>query len=195
MTTVCSGRIDGSQRSILQGLSFGIHPFLSYWAVCKIGYPSETHLQLKSRDISFVHYISFSRSIIKFFCLVHDNDTAVPCAKCQDDSNIQMDVLNDGIFAKFEFKMRFGQISYIEQHPWWCTYAVLVMLDFKNGLPYLRQTIFRPTLIYIIYSKGFWCHTKQHILSTNTMCDLVLFLNKNITSDRLCFLIVQVSIS
>ena len=50
-----------------------------------VGYPSETHLKLKSRDISFVHNIRFSCPIVLKFCTAHGSITAMPWAKFQND--------------------------------------------------------------------------------------------------------------
>ena len=45
------------------------------------GYPSETQLKLKSREIAFLHNISFSCPIVLKFCTEHGSDTAMLCAK------------------------------------------------------------------------------------------------------------------
>ena len=42
--------------------------------------------------------------------------TAVLCAKFQDDCTSALDVKGERDFARFEFKMSFGRISYIAQH-------------------------------------------------------------------------------
>ena len=52
---------------------------------CNIGYPSEAHLKLKSREISFIHNINLSCLIILKFYTEHGSITAVLCAKCQND--------------------------------------------------------------------------------------------------------------
>ena len=43
--------------------------------------------------------------------------TAVLCAKFQADWTIETDVMDERDFARFEFKMSFGRISYITQYP------------------------------------------------------------------------------
>ena len=53
---------------------------VSFSGLCNIGYLSKTHLQLKSRGISFVNGISLSFPIIVVFCTEHDNDTGMPYA-------------------------------------------------------------------------------------------------------------------
>ena len=51
------------------------------------------------------------------FCTEHCSITAVFCAKLQNDSTFDTDVMDQRDFARFEFKMRFGRISYIAQDP------------------------------------------------------------------------------
>ena len=50
-----------------------------------IGYPSEIHLKLKSREISYVHHIRFNSPIALKFCT--ENAFVIPetCAKFQND--------------------------------------------------------------------------------------------------------------
>ena len=56
------------------------------WALCNIGYPSEMHIQLKSRQISLVLYkIRFRGLIVLWSCSAHDSVTAVLCKKIQND--------------------------------------------------------------------------------------------------------------
>ena len=50
-----------------------------------MGYQSETHPKLKSREISFVHNVRFSCPIFLKFCTEHGSITAVLCAKFQND--------------------------------------------------------------------------------------------------------------
>ena len=47
------------------------------WALCNIGYPSETHLKLKSHKNSFVHNIRFSCRIVLKIYTTHNCDTTV----------------------------------------------------------------------------------------------------------------------
>ena len=82
-----------------------------------IGYPSDTHLKLKSRDVSFAHNSFCSCPIVSKFGTEHDNDTAVPYAKIQNDWTTEWDVMDDRVIAGFEFKTGFGQIPYIVQPP------------------------------------------------------------------------------
>ena len=52
--------------------------------LCNIGFPSETPLQLKLREISFVHNICLSYQFALKFCTEQSNDTAVLCTKFQN---------------------------------------------------------------------------------------------------------------
>ena len=45
--------------------------------LCNKGYPSETHLKLKSREISFVHNFRFNCSIGLQFCTEHGSGLAI----------------------------------------------------------------------------------------------------------------------
>ena len=77
---------------------------LCKWAIktsrgrCNIGYPSETHLELKSRESSVAHEVLLDCEI---------------CANFQNDFKTAMDVLDERDFARLEFKMSFWQIPYI----------------------------------------------------------------------------------
>ena len=80
--------------------------------LCNKGYPSETHLELKPREISFVHNILFNNPIVLNFCTEHGSITAVFYAKFQMIGQLRQ------MFWKIcEIKMSFGRISYITQHP------------------------------------------------------------------------------
>ena len=86
--------------------------------LCYIGYPSETHLKLKSCEISFVHNIHLNCPMGLKFCTEHGSDTAVLCAKFQTDRWTEAWVMSKRDFVRFEFKMNFGRISHIAQGPW-----------------------------------------------------------------------------
>ena len=109
--------------------SYGV-PFVSIWrkifvlqrgltagALCNIGYPSEIHLKLKSREILYAHNSCLSWPIILKFCTEHGSITAVLCANFQTDWTIETDVMDQPVFLRFEFKMSLKRISCIEQHP------------------------------------------------------------------------------
>ena len=55
-----------------------VHDHNGFWG---IRYPSETHLKLKSHEISFARNIFRSYLIVLKFCIEHGNDIAVLCAK------------------------------------------------------------------------------------------------------------------
>ena len=61
---------------------------VQHWGVVQytdIGYPSETHIKLKSRENSFAHNIRFSCSIVLKLCTEHGSVTAVLYVKFQND--------------------------------------------------------------------------------------------------------------
>ena len=64
---------------------FGLDIKDSPGVLCNMEYLSETHLKLKSHEISFIHKICRSCLIILKFCTEHGSDTAVLFAKFQDD--------------------------------------------------------------------------------------------------------------
>ena len=65
---------------------------------------SETHLKLKSHEISFIHNIHISYQIVLQFCTEHGSITAVLCAKLQNNLIIDMDVIEEQDFVDFGFK-------------------------------------------------------------------------------------------
>ena len=80
-----------------------------------IGYPSETHLKLKSRELSWIHITCCSCPIVWKFCSEHDSVTVVPCTKLQNVLETTKLVMDKQVLARFELKMRFRRISYIAQ--------------------------------------------------------------------------------
>ena len=52
-----------------------------------------------------------SQFILKF-CTEHGSDTAVLCAKFQNDFKIELDVMDNKIFMRLEFEINFCDISY-----------------------------------------------------------------------------------
>ena len=80
---------------------------------CTKGYPSETHLKLKSRKISFAHNPVLRYQIALEFCTEHDSIIAMPCANFQNDYANEMDILDERDFTKFGFEMSFVRIPYI----------------------------------------------------------------------------------
>ena len=104
---------------------------------CAIGYPSETHLKLKSRKISFSHNIHFSYPIILKFCRAWQYHCHALCKIFKMIQQLQntlmiVHVVGNWDFARFEFKLIFGRISHIAQGPW---------LLASPGHPWHSQTI------------------------------------------------------
>ena len=62
-----------------------------------------------------MHNIRFNYPIVLKLNII----TAVLCAKFQEDCTSALDVKGERDFARFEFKMSFGRISYIAQHLRW----------------------------------------------------------------------------
>ena len=55
-------------------------------------YPSESHLRLKSREISFAHNLLLSCLIVLKFSTGHGSITAMLCAYFQNDLTAEIDV-------------------------------------------------------------------------------------------------------
>ena len=64
------------------------------------------------REISFAYNSCSSWPIALTFCTKHGSITAVLSAKFQTDWTIETDAMDEPDFARFEFKMNFGRISY-----------------------------------------------------------------------------------
>ena len=82
------------------------------------GYPSETHLKLKTRNISLVHNIPFGLHMFLIFCRDHVSITAVQCTTIQNGWVNMKKAMGKRDLAWFEFKIRFWHISYVAQGPW-----------------------------------------------------------------------------
>ena len=78
-------------------------------AVCNIESPSETHLKLKSRKVSFVRNLLWIWSIVSKFCPKHGGDTVVLYAKCHNNWATETDVMDEQVFARVESKMIFEE--------------------------------------------------------------------------------------
>ena len=83
------------------------------WSSCCAGYPSKTHLKLKSRGISLVHNTHFSCPIVLEFRTEHGSMTAMLCANFQNDWAVEK--YGKTRFHLFELNMRFEWISYNAQ--------------------------------------------------------------------------------
>ena len=79
---------------------------------------TETHSKPKPREISFAHHLFSNQPIVLKLCTEYGSDTAVLCAKFQNDWAAETDAMDERDFARFDFKMSFGRISYITQYPW-----------------------------------------------------------------------------
>ena len=66
--------------------------------MCNIGYPSETHFKLKSREISFVHNIHFNCPIGEIFA--HSTAVLLPCS-----------VQNSKAISQLKHDLRANEIS------------------------------------------------------------------------------------
>ena len=80
---------------------------LFYYSI--IGYPSETHLKLKAREISFVHNLRLGCQTVSKCSTEHIIITA-------DSKQLTtgMGVLDKRVFDRFEYKMSFRWITYTE---------------------------------------------------------------------------------
>ena len=58
-----------------------------------------------------------SCSIVLILCTKHGSDTDALCVKFQNDWTTQANVMDERDFSRFEFKISFGRILYIAQHP------------------------------------------------------------------------------
>ena len=75
-------------------------------------YPPKRHIKLDSREVSFTRNLFCNYPIVLKFCIEHGSDTAVLCAKFQNDRTMETGVMDERDFARFEFKISFGRISY-----------------------------------------------------------------------------------
>ena len=105
LSKVPSGRFMYSYYSIKRWILYSSQP----GALGNIGYPSEMHLKLKSREVSFVHSWFCNCQIVLTFCTKYDSSTLILC-KFQNDWTIARDFMDKRGFARFEFNMCFGPI-------------------------------------------------------------------------------------
>ena len=83
--------------------------------LCDVGYPSETQHKPKSRQISFAHKLFLNYPIVLKFCTEHGSDTAVLCAKFQNDWATETELMDEREFTRFDFKISLGGGSYSAQ--------------------------------------------------------------------------------
>ena len=78
------------------------NPLMLYpGSCCNAGYASETYFKLKTHKIMFIYIIYFSCQIVLQFCTGHSSDTAVPCAKLQNNLTAEIDNINEQNFVRF----------------------------------------------------------------------------------------------
>ena len=98
-------RASRSVTSWVADAQFQITPNISDPAgCCNISYRSETHTELKSREISFAHNSLLSCQIVLKFCTEHGSITVVPFANFENELTTEVDVMDDRNFVIFEFK-------------------------------------------------------------------------------------------
>ena len=72
------------------------------WNCCIRWYPSETHLMLKSREISFLLDIHLIWEIVLKFCTEHGSNTTVLYAKVQNDFTTEQKIMGKWDFTRLE---------------------------------------------------------------------------------------------
>ena len=100
-------------------------------------YPSEIHLKLKPREISFAHNSCFSWPIALKFCTDHDSITAVLCAQFQTDWTIETAVVDERDFARFGFFARFREFPMLHStlecfFLWITTIMAMTLLGYRT---------------------------------------------------------------
>ena len=79
LTYACVTKLRYVNQLIFRFMLFSCWIKTGNWRCCKIGFPSETHLRLQFREISFVCYLLFSWQITLKFCTERHSITAVLC--------------------------------------------------------------------------------------------------------------------
>ena len=85
-----------------------------------IGYLSKTHLKPQSCRILFAHNSFLCYPIILKCCTEYGSDTALLCAKFQNDWATDTNATEEWHFTRFEFNVGFGWIPYLVTAPCWC---------------------------------------------------------------------------
>ena len=106
-----------------------------------MGYLCETHLKHISREVSFA-YKSFYSCVARSLCnFAQSTAVILPCF-VQNYKTIGQ--LKRMLWTRFEFKIRFGWISYIAQHPW-IIWTIKTDIDFivtindHHGVNFLKK--------------------------------------------------------
>ena len=68
----------------------------------------------------------------------HGSDTAVLCAKFQNDWSLVKYIMGKQDFVRFEFKISFGGISNTITVPWFCYNQSHCLQNIHNRLPYFE---------------------------------------------------------
>ena len=108
--------------------------------LCNIWYPSETHL---NSNLAKYRWSTTSVSYVHLFCKIAKQmdiwhrccDTAVLCAKFQNDRTTEECVMRKRDFARFGFSMRLGRILHMTQCPCSIISSDLPMHRFGRSYP------------------------------------------------------------
>ena len=132
-------------------------------ALCNIGYmcPTKTHLKLKSR-------LPITHALVDRFCTEHGSITAMLYAIFHTDWTIGTDVMEERDFARFEFKMSFGRISYIAQYTWVVTTGLGNSTEIPVDWIMIQQIPIQITIVKIYSAKWRLFRLGVHVL---TYCD------------------------
>ena len=85
----------------LKSFSKGVSGRCIYEILCNIEYPPETHIQLKSREISLANNLLHNNPVVLKFGTEHGSITAVLCAKFQNDWRTETNLMDKRGFARF----------------------------------------------------------------------------------------------
>ena len=85
-------------------------------------FPSQNKWPTWFRDNLFVHNIRFRCPIVLKFFTVHGSITVVLCDKLQNDKTTQVDIIEERVFAKYEFKMSLGRYPILHKGAGYSTF-------------------------------------------------------------------------
>ena len=120
VTGLCVGNSPGTGEFPAQKASYAENVSI-WWRHHDMGYPCEAHLKLKSREVSFAHkcitYYSITRSFYESLYRTRQSHCRVLCKiskwLAEWNGGYGRTSWDERDFARFEFKMNFGRISYI----------------------------------------------------------------------------------
>ena len=101
---------------------------------CNMRHPSEKHHKLKSREISFSDILSFTCPIVVKVCTEHGSDTAVLCAKFQNDLTAPINVMDARDFTRDWICDACGYIYYVTTSPSIHASAAVILSPFAMEL-------------------------------------------------------------